>query len=55
MPEIRGQRCTGQAALPVVDVVVLAPPAPVVVGEAIDLQVLFLAHGRNSSEILVVR
>lgn len=40
---------------PVVDVVVFTSPAPVVVGEAIDLQVLLLAHGRNASKVLVVR
>lgn len=39
---------------PVVDVVILAPPAPVVVGEAVDFQVLLLAHGGNSSKVLVV-
>lgn len=30
--------------LPVVDVVVLASPAPVLVGEAVDLQKLFFAQ-----------
>lgn len=61
---VRGQACERSAVRgvtgssggsPVVDVVIFTSPAPVVVGEAIDLQVLLLAHGGNSSKVLVVR
>lgn len=64
MTVVRGQECERSAVTgfrgssgrsPVVDVIVFTSPAPVVVGEAIDLQVLLLAHGGNSSKVLVVR
>ena len=41
--------------LPVVNVVVLPPPAPVLVGEAVDLQELFFTEAWNSSEVACVR
>lgn len=44
----------GAGSVPVVDVVILSPPAPVVVGESVDLQILIFAHGGNSSKVLVV-
>lgn len=44
----------GAGSVPVVDVVILSPPAPVVVGEPVDLQILIFAHGGNSSKVLVV-
>lgn len=40
--------------LPVVDVVVLPSPAPVLVGEAVDLQKLFFTEAWNSSEVSCV-
>lgn len=42
------------AHLPVVDVVIFAAPAPVIVWEPIDLCELLLAQGRHTSKILVV-
>lgn len=42
------------AHLPVVDVVIFAAPAPVIVWEPIDLCELLLAQGRHASKILVV-
>lgn len=41
--------------LPVVDVVVLPSPAPVLVGEAVDLQKLFFTEAWNSSKVSGVR
>ena len=41
--------------LPVVDVVVLAAPAPVLVGEAVDLQELLPAESGHPSEVARVR
>lgn len=64
MTVVRGQEFEGLAvrgargssgSSPVVDVIVFTSPAPVVVGEAVDLQVLLLAHGGHSSKVLVVR
>lgn len=49
-----GSAVEGAGSVPVVDVVVLSPPTPVVVGESVDLQILIFAHGGNSSKVLVV-
>lgn len=40
---------------PVVDVIIFSSPAPVVVGEAVDLQIMFFTHGGNSSKVLFIR
>lgn len=40
---------------PVVDVVVLSSPAPVVVGEAVDLQVLFFPNRESGSKICSIK
>lgn len=49
-----GSAVEGAGSVPIVDVVILSPPAPVVVGESVDLQILIFAHGGNSSKVLVV-
>lgn len=41
--------------VPVVDVIVLSSPAPIVVGKAVDLQVLLFTQRGDASKILIVR
>lgn len=43
--------CSASVHWPVVDVVVLSSPAPVFVGEAVDLQKLFFTEARDSSKV----
>lgn len=45
----------GVSSSPGGDVVVLTPPAPVMVGEAVHLHVLVWGHGRHPTEVLRVR
>lgn len=48
-------RCHRGIYLPVINVIIFATPAPVIVWKPIDLCELLFAQGRHTSKILIVR